>query len=469
MKDHGSCMRVAIALASCACTLTYTHGSARAGDDPSITITAPTVAEFVDEGGKQKEYQRLWSDEPLEARVVGPMLMVVKVRASAGKGASGQLTLKIIRDNMLSAERAFSLDISRGTRYSEREKIYISAPGGEHTFRFEATSGTGAVRLAKTKKSKDDPEVTARMLTLTGAEELIASPVAGGAAPGTGTVVVAIAPFKNFSLDPRYDAYAGAVPGQLVSVLSRSTRLKVVERDALNQAMNEMALAQSGIVDPSTAQELGRVLGAQYLIAGGVAVFEDSVRIDARLINVSTGQAIGKSGVAGKDSEISSAVEDLGAKLLLHITGEDLFPDRYERKSTWAAGLLSVFPGGGQYYNERYVKGAVVTGFGAAAVGAVLVTHKAYIDKYNAYKESDGTKSQRDDLFDKAEKLQIVRNVLIGVAAAIEVFSIYDAISEAIQDNEEIDRRLAGHRPDGKLRLTVLPHGGAVIGFSSSF
>jgi len=454
--------------------LTLWPASGRAGG-ASVTLTAPTVGETVTESGKQREYQRLWPGEPLEVLAAGPFVMVVKVRALAERGGSGSFALRVTMNGATTAEKSFALDGRKGERFTERDKLYLVVPEGEHRYSFEATSGKGIIRLARSKKSKDDPDVGARQLALTGssgssATEVISAIPAHAAVGVAGgrTVVVAIAPFKNNSLDPKYDGYAGAVPGQLVAVLSRSARLKVVERDALNQALDEMALAQKGIVDPSTAQELGRVLGAEYLIVGGVAVFDDTIRVSARLVNIATGQAVGKSAVAPDGAELNSAVEDLGAKLVQHITGEELFPERYARRSPWAAGLFSVFPGGGQFYNERYVKGAVVTGFGAASVVSVLVTDKAYRDAYNAYKESRGTESRRDDLFGRAENILLVRNILIGVAVAVEVFSIYDAISEAIQDNEEIDQRLAEQQNNGRPYLAPMP-GGVAVGFTTSF
>jgi hypothetical protein len=54
-----------------------------------------------------------------------------------------------------------------------------------------------------------------------------------------------------------------------------------------------------------------------------------------------------------------------------------------QMKSPTTAFLLSfVLPGGGQYYNGDYTKGAIMTG--TAIVGAVLMFTAGYEDKFNA-------------------------------------------------------------------------------------
>ena len=90
------------------------------------------------------------------------------------------------------------------------------------------------------------------------------------------------------------------------------------------------------------------------------------------------------------------------------------------------------------------------------------------IARYKAQKESRGTESRRDNLFERAENILLARNILIGVAVAVEVFSIYDAISEAVQDNEEIDQRVAEQQNNARPYLSPIP-GGVAVGFTTSF
>jgi hypothetical protein len=49
---------------------------------------------------------------------------------------------------------------------------------------------------------------------------------------------------------------------------------EVIEREKLASVMREIAFGQSGMADPATASQFGRVLGAQYLLTGRVVSLE---------------------------------------------------------------------------------------------------------------------------------------------------------------------------------------------------
>jgi curli biogenesis system outer membrane secretion channel CsgG len=52
-----------------------------------------------------------------------------------------------------------------------------------------------------------------------------------------------------------------------------SSRFSVIERDKLDLVLKEQNLAGSGAVDPSTAAKVGKLLGAKYIVLGGVDKF----------------------------------------------------------------------------------------------------------------------------------------------------------------------------------------------------
>ena len=63
---------------------------------------------------------------------------------------------------------------------------------------------------------------------------------------------------------------ASIVSEFLIEQLLDSGRFKIVERAAMREIVNEHSFNMSGLVDPSTAVALGRLAGAQYLVAGSV-------------------------------------------------------------------------------------------------------------------------------------------------------------------------------------------------------
>ncbi len=68
-----------------------------------------------------------------------------------------------------------------------------------------------------------------------------------------------------------------------------SSKFSVVERDKLNLALKEQGLATAGAVDPTTAAKVGKILGAKYIVMGGI----DKFNIDT------TKGSIGMLGVGG--------------------------------------------------------------------------------------------------------------------------------------------------------------------------
>lgn len=63
---------------------------------------------------------------------------------------------------------------------------------------------------------------------------------------------------------------ANAVMDMMTRALASSKSISVVERDQLDKVGREIRLGQSGLVDASTAAELGRVAGVQYILLGAV-------------------------------------------------------------------------------------------------------------------------------------------------------------------------------------------------------
>ena len=63
---------------------------------------------------------------------------------------------------------------------------------------------------------------------------------------------------------------ASIVSEFLMEQLLDSGRFKIVEREAMREIVNEHSFNMSGLIDPVTAVSIGRLAGAQYLVAGSV-------------------------------------------------------------------------------------------------------------------------------------------------------------------------------------------------------
>ena len=90
------------------------------------------------------------------------------------------------------------------------------------------------------------------------------------AAPGSEANRVAVLPFVYAGTDPELRPLGRAISEMLVTDLSQTDRLVLVERLRLQALLDEMRLGEEGLVDPSTAARTGRLLGAGRTVQGSL-------------------------------------------------------------------------------------------------------------------------------------------------------------------------------------------------------
>ena len=83
--------------------------------------------------------------------------------------------------------------------------------------------------------------------------------------------------------------------------------MTVVEREKIDQVLEELGKSFSGMIDFSTAAEIGKMLGVEAIVVGTVADMGNSVDLRARLVDVEKGAAITAAQIdVVKDPTISS-------------------------------------------------------------------------------------------------------------------------------------------------------------------
>lgn len=78
----------------------------------------------------------------------------------------------------------------------------------------------------------------------------------------------------------------------IISDLSAHDSVRLVERDRLQQVMDELRLTQSNKFSQESASRLGKLLGARYLVMGGYFDVMNTLRVDARVVETETGRII---------------------------------------------------------------------------------------------------------------------------------------------------------------------------------
>lgn len=116
-------------------------------------------------------------------------------------------------------------------------------------------------------------------------------------APAQGTTdvpTVAVLDFTGLMLGEAGNSVAigKAVSAMLVTEFSGRDGMRVVERARLNDLLTEQRLALSGRVEESSAIEVGKLLGVQYVIYGQITSIADNLRLDIRATDVETSEVV---------------------------------------------------------------------------------------------------------------------------------------------------------------------------------
>lgn len=127
---------------------------------------------------------------------------------------------------------------------------------------------------------------------------------------------IAVMPFKNLNADPALDWLRTGMAETMLSDLKKLAKVPVVERDQLDKAMAEIALAGGKASDESTAARIGRMVGAKTIVIGGLQQAGKQLRITARFVNVETGEVLDTAKATGSIDHVFALQDEIVAKLI---------------------------------------------------------------------------------------------------------------------------------------------------------
>jgi len=103
-------------------------------------------------------------------------------------------------------------------------------------------------------------------------------------------------PFDNggsYGLEAEdFEAFEVGLQQMLITELAVNSQLRLVERSRLKSLLEEQDIGASGRVDAGTAARIGKLIGARYMILGGFIDWYSDFRIDARIVDVETGEIV---------------------------------------------------------------------------------------------------------------------------------------------------------------------------------
>ncbi|MBW1821474.1 MAG: hypothetical protein JRI92_06875, partial [Deltaproteobacteria bacterium] len=128
---------------------------------------------------------------------------------------------------------------------------------------------------------------------------------------------IAVMEFKSLNPGAKNTSLGSMIAEMFTTEVVNNNSFKIVEREQLNKILGELQIGQSGVLDTTDAQKLGKILGAGAIITGSVMKMGDSLRIDARIIEVETGIIVSAERRICKENltDISQSIADMTTAL----------------------------------------------------------------------------------------------------------------------------------------------------------
>ncbi|WP_457938234.1 adenylate/guanylate cyclase domain-containing protein [Mesorhizobium sp. 10J20-29] len=123
---------------------------------------------------------------------------------------------------------------------------------------------------------------------------------------------VVVIPFKNINNDPEQEYFADGFTEDLITELSRFPDVFTISRNA------SFGLKGKSI----DAREVGRTLGVQFCLEGGIRKLGDRVRINSYLVDAATGDQIWSEKHDCTYAELFDVQDELIAKIVSSVAGQ---------------------------------------------------------------------------------------------------------------------------------------------------
>ncbi len=237
---------------------------------------------------------------------------------------------------------------------------------------------------------------------------------------------MAVLPFDSIDKQAKKHKLGRVSSELLSSRLSREPRILQVERARLEAVISELERSERGELSSDGAVSVGKLLGANNVIIGSIAVAGPDYLLTARVVDSETGRVV-------------TAADQIFPQAGMVALSEDMV----ELKSKTGAAIRSaVFPGWGQIYNGSTSRGifygAAFLGTAAGAIMSALLGKQAQ-DDYTSTDPGEqeanvGRRNEANGHYERANYLMAG----IGVIWALAVSDAYITGVDAAKVNVNI-------------------------------
>ncbi len=271
---------------------------------------------------------------PMPDELVQPVKEKAKEQSAPGKARKQNASIGIASVLVL-ALLAVGLFLYPGWLVEEGDRV--SGNGGKGNLEGSSDGNMGKGATTDTSDGEEKGEAEARTeATIDSLNE----------ETGTGPKTrLAILYFENSSDKTKLDQLRKGLASMLISDLSQLEGLKVVERARLQEVLEEQKLSNSEKFDASTAAKVGKLLGAQRILIGSYFEMMGKLRVDARTIDVETGEVLHSEGLEENKDRFFALEKKLARRIAEQLelgaqapkTAESGIP--YDAANTYSAGL----------------------------------------------------------------------------------------------------------------------------------
>lgn len=224
---------------------------------------------------------------------------------------------------------------------------------------------------------------------------------------------IAIISFDNVGPQAKKQDIGRGITELLTTDLVQSGLFIVLERKQLEKVLKEQSLSLTGLIDPRSASQVGKLLGAEAILCGTVSEMGDFYDINARVIDVQTAEILTTALVDIKRDDLTKELKTITLVV--------------EARSPVTALLYSsMLPGLGQWYNGQPLK-AVTMGILTLGTLGVASDYSTLGDEdYDEYNRAK-TNSKAKKLYDDAQKNYDMMEYFQYVFLGFYLYNIADA------------------------------------------
>jgi len=130
-------------------------------------------------------------------------------------------------------------------------------------------------------------------------------------------ITIAVMPFQNMTRDTIWNIWQYGIQESLISSFSNTGDLKVRQRESVNILLKSRGISEYAGISIDIAGKISQKLDADMYICGSILKSGTSVRIDAQVIDVKSGEVLKSIEVYGayEDSTINQVIDSLRIKM----------------------------------------------------------------------------------------------------------------------------------------------------------